>query len=222
MLHLYGIVEERPSVGDALDGAPLASVAVRGLAAVVSEHDALEDEPTEEALWRHESVLEALMEDGPVLPVRFGVRFDDAESLRAELASRHEALRVALAHVRGRVELGVRLLEHAEEETTAPPDPSAGPGTRYLLERLERRRRAGRRAAPVRNELSRLAVAERARVLPRPHTLLAASYLVEASQVPAFRERTAALQRELPDVALVCTGPWPPYNFVDGDPGESV
>jgi hypothetical protein len=48
----------------------------------------------------------------------------------------------------------------------------------------------------------------------QPGTLFAASYLVDVSRLPEFKERAAVLQRRAED-AVVCTGPWPPYNFVE-------
>jgi len=91
------------------------------LAAVVADHEA--PAPTPEALRRHEAVVEGLMGDGPLLPMRFGSVSDDVATL---LAERHDELVAALERVRGAVELGVR----AENNGTATT------GTEYLMRRL--------------------------------------------------------------------------------------
>jgi hypothetical protein len=39
---------------------------------------------------------------------------------------------------------------------------------------------------------------------------------VERTLLPRFRTEVQRLQRTHPDVAVLCTGPWPPYSFVDG------
>src|SRR5205807_2635684 len=57
------------------------------------------------SLWDHEAVVEAVMQDGAVLPMRFGSVVDDVEAF---LASRRASLVAALSRVRGAVELGVR------------------------------------------------------------------------------------------------------------------
>lgn len=221
MLHLYGIVEPRTRcTGDGLDGEPLLNVDCGDVDAVVSEHpESLGTTPVEQALWEHEGVLEALLEVGPVLPIRFGVRFVDREALRVELRPRSAELADALARVRGRVEVGVRLL--AREDTPEPRSEQvaevAGPGARYLLERLGERREAARKLELVRSRLAPLAIAERSRLLPGPGTPATAAFLVERSDLERFRREAQELEREFHDVALICTGPWPPYNFA-GEP----
>jgi hypothetical protein len=217
MLHLYAIVEPRtPCAGLGLEGEKLVAIDCGEIVAVASEHARpLESAPTEEALWEHERVLEALLEAGPVLPVRFGVRFAEREALCAEVQPRSAKLAEALTDVRGRVEVSVRLL--ALNHTSTPTDESeeVGPGARYLLERLGERREAARTLEAVRKRLAPLAVAERSRLLPRPGTPATAAFLVERPLLERFRQKACELERELEDVALVCTGPWPPYNFVD-------
>lgn len=221
MMHLYGIVEPHvPCAGQGLQGAPLLKVTCGHVAAVVSEHaEPLEADLVEEALWVHESVLEVLLEAGPVLPVRFGVRFADLQAVRATVQRRSPELANALDYVRGRVEVGVRLLARNDAREPAADDAAEleGPGTRYLSERLVERRDASRRLEILRMRLGPLAIAEQSRLLPRPGSLAAAAFLVERSRLEHFRGEAQALEHELQDVALVCTGPWPPYNFA-GEP----
>lgn len=216
MFHLYGIVEPGGRCsGNGLGGEPLRRIDCGQVAAVASEHAEQPDpSPVEDALWAHEAVLEALLDAGPVLPVRFGVRFADREALRSEVRSRGPALENALAEVRGRVEVSVRLLALKDVPApTAEHVDGAGPGARYLRERLGERRDAARKLEAVRTRLAPLAIAERTRVLPRPGTPATAAFLVERDNLDRFRREAENLERELDDVALVCTGPWPPYNF---------
>ena len=212
MLHVYGIVERRglPECAG-IEGRPLVRVDGGAVSAVVSEPDA-PPSPTEERLWEHELVLEALAEAGPVLPVRFGVAFSQRTHLARELARREDELLRGLDRVRDRVEIAVRVVDHAPEER---PAGAGGSGTDYLRARLLRRRDAHARVAAVRAALSPLAVDERVRLLPRPATLLTAAYLVAASDLGAFRETVEDLHDAVPGAAVVCTGPWPPYNFVE-------
>lgn len=225
MLHLYGIVEPQTQcAGLGLDGEQPASVDCGDVAAVVSEHARpLDSAPDEEALWEHERVLEALLEAGPVLPVRFGIRFADRAALLAAVQSRSAELAEMLADVRGRVEVSVRLLARNEApEPVDEDDASFGPGARYLLARLGERRAAERKLEAVRARLAPLAVAERSRLLPRPGTPATAAFLVERNVLERFRREAGKLEQELKDVALVCTGPWPPYNFVGELPGATA
>jgi Gas vesicle synthesis protein GvpL/GvpF len=219
MLHLYGIVEPHaPYSGKGLDGEPLIRIACGRVDAIASElGEPFDPTPAQEALWEHERVLEALLQSGPVLPVRFGVRFPDHDALSAEVQSRSTELAKALAHVRGRVEVGIRLLalEEAPELPANGVDGAGGPGARYLLGRLGERREAARKLESVRTRLAPLAIAERSSLLPRPGTPATAAFLVEKSDLERFRREAQELARELQDVALLCTGPWPPYNFTE-------
>ena len=43
--------------------------------------------------------------------------------------------------------------------------------------------------------------------------LLSAAYLVPRDGVDDFRGHVVELERAHPDLALVCSGPWPPYSF---------
>ena len=83
--------------------------------------------------------------------------------------------------------------------------------------RLGDRREAARKLDAVRARLAPLAIAERSRLLPLPGTPATAAFLVERFDLERFRREARELDRELEDVTLVCTGPWPPYNFA-GEP----
>ena len=45
--------------------------------------------------------------------------------------------------------------------------------------------------------------------------VLRAAYLVERERVDLFCEAVDRVQRAHPDLALLLTGPWPPYSFTD-------
>jgi hypothetical protein len=142
-------------------------------------------------------VVETLQLERAVVPVRFGTRHDHAEDVRTVLAERRPALLAAHERVRGRVEIAVRLLE---------PPPARDDGRAYLDRRVK--------AASLHEELAALAVAAGRRPERRSVELLRGAYLVERRAVPAFTATVEALQREHPEAALVCTGPWPAYSFV--------
>jgi hypothetical protein len=76
-----------------------------GLAAVVGPAD--DRQVSTESLWRHEELVEALMADRDLLPVRFGTRFGDEEEAAQAVAAQGAALSAALERVSGAVELSV-------------------------------------------------------------------------------------------------------------------
>lgn len=218
---MYAITEAEQSLPTltGLEDAPLRAIATARLAAVASDL-AAPLEPTEAALWRHEGIVEELMRRGPALPMRFGsVVVDDAGAL-ASLRDREEELGTGLDLVRGAVELGVRVLwdprsgEDQSSEEPGPDAPEGGPGTTYLLQRLGRSRHSRELADELHAPLAAMARQSTRRLLVTPRLLLSGAYLVEDDDIEEFRDRVDELDEQLGEVAIICTGPWPPYSFV--------
>jgi hypothetical protein len=186
--------------------APLRLVADGELAVVVVP--AGRDEVTPESLWRHEAVVEALMEDRDVLPVRFGTRLGGDAEAKEIISGRRNEFLGALARLAGGVELSVRCAVAPGE---APP--LAASGAEYLRVRARAAAVADEAARFVHDELEGLARESRR---SRPHgaaEVLRAAYLVDRDAIDRFTARVAELQRRRPELRLLCTGPWPPYTF---------
>lgn len=206
----YAFAERDADVidGVGLDEEPLIAIEDDGVALVASRHASRPPVPTAEALWRYEEIVERLMARQAILPARFGsVLADENEALRA-LRSRRDELRQGLARVRGAVELGIRACW-----AQAPTLPPARSGTEYMLGQLEVRRRA-QRVADLVAPLRALARSSKVKVLPRPSIPLLAAYLVDRDRTEEFIALADELDASFEDGQLVCTGPWPPYSFV--------
>jgi hypothetical protein len=210
VIELYAITDN--------PGPPLPDVAPElrlvpfdGLAAVCTQ--ASETDLTPETLWRHEEVVEALMTDRDLLPVRYGTRLDDEAAVARAMEGRREELAAALDRVRGAVELSVRVV--AAGATPSPPDPVENTsGAEYL--RVRARAEASRdEAARALHEPLAAAARDSAQSRPRPPELFRAAYLVEHGAIDSFVAEVGRLQKESPGLAILCTGPWPPYSFVD-------
>lgn len=180
--------------------APLESIAHGGLVAVVSRAASGDEEATVDALHAHARVVDALMDEATVLPVRFGTGFAEPLAVRSALAVRRRPLLAALRRVDGCVEIAVRASVPGRRDATA--DPRA-------------RLRDRRLAAALHEPLAAFAVATRAWPTLVRGEVLRAAYLVPRREVPAFCAATAAIDHEYPQVDLTCTGPWPAYSFVD-------
>jgi gas vesicle protein GvpL/GvpF len=179
---------------------PLVAVRSGGLSVLCAPAEA--DEPvTPDALWRREAIIEDLMAARDLLPVRYGTRVADEAAAADAVAERRDELEAGLARVRGAVELAVRV--HAEENDEPPRDVS---GRDYLRARLARSDAAAELHEPL------AALARDSSVQPGAE-LLRAAYLVEREAVGAFVARVRELQDERPELAVLCTGPWPPYSF---------
>jgi hypothetical protein len=182
-----------------------------GLAAVCTPASKAEVSP--QTLWHHEEVVEALMADRDLLPVRYGTRLDDEAAVAHAMEGRSEELAAALDRVRGAVELSVRVM--AAAATPSPPDPVATTsGAEYLRLRAQAEASREDAAGALHEPLAALA-RESAQGRPRPPELFRAAYLVERGAVDSFVAEVGRLQGESPGLAVLCTGPWPPYSFAD-------
>jgi len=210
--------------GPGIQGAYLLSLAHLDIAAIASPLTADEVPTTEANVWRHEAVVEALMADRAVLPMRFGTVLAQEATIRAVLKTYYADFVASLDRVRDRVEIGLRVLW--DDDARRPTEKRIGQrkgndGRTYLLARLEEerqleawRQRAKTLAAKLNTPLGHLAIDSAAQVLVTPRLLLTAAYLVERNHVKAFQREVEALSADYPALRFLCTGPWPPYSFV--------
>jgi hypothetical protein len=199
--------------------APLDGVREGDLLAVISRHAHAPGDPALDTLWVHERVVERIMLDRAVLPMRFGSRLPDEAALRHVLATRQDEFLATLARVRGRVEVGVRAMQPggASQATDGPstlPARVATTGREYLEAKLRNGRLVEHEATALHEPLAKLAVEVNRQPARAPDELLRASYLINNADLARFRATVERLQRSHPDVAILCTGPWPPYSFV--------
>ncbi len=205
-----------------MQGAPVRNLPYREIAAVTSPIDRLSLSPAAKDLLLHEEIIEELLSCCAVLPVRFGVVLAGEGAVLAALQTHYEQFAVTLDHVRGRVELGLRVLWSSEGvPASSPEQPLAlDSGRAYLLSRLEQEHqnfawheKARALADPIHNALAALAADSVHQLLETPRLLLTAAYLLDREQVPGFQETIQALQRAYTNLHFLCTGPWPAYSF---------
>ena len=233
-LYLYAITD-RPAAalaaGRGLEEAPLVAVRYRDLGAVTGALGGTGAPAASPAnVRRHESVLQALMVTRTVLPVRFGTLLPDAERTREVLREHYRSFAETLARVRGRVELGLRVLWTADGVPLAAAQPPVSErsaptvsGRTYLLARLEEehrsqavQRQAETIAAEIHGPLAAIAADSTRQTLPTPQTLLVAAYLVDRDNVVRFEGAVRAVARVFTGCRFLLTGPWSPYSFVTG------
>ena len=224
MVYVYAIIDEPAILTPAilgLDRAALHTLEYRDIGAVLSLSPMSKVPPTEANLWQHETVVEALMTDHAVLPMRFGTMLADEAAVLAALSSRYDEFTAGLNCVRGHVELALRVLwDDVPPTSDQRPTPVGASGRDYMLAQLEEQREFDKRsdgakalAEDIHASLARLAAESIRRTLVTPRLLLTAAYLVKREQVEACRQEAEMLSLANPGVRLLCTGPWPPYNF---------
>jgi Gas vesicle synthesis protein GvpL/GvpF len=212
----------------------------RGLSAVVSDVDLQEYgeeglrrnlerlEWLEEVARRHDEVVHAVAELGPVAPLRLATICLDDIGVRRRIDEWHAALEQVLDRVEGRREWSVKAF--APQAAAAKPAESATPaegGAAYLrrkkaetVTRAQGEEQALQVAEEVHARLSAVSEASR-RLAPQDPRLtghvgtmtLNGAYLVDASRGEEFAEAVRAAQADHPDAGIDAAGPWPPYSF---------
>lgn len=230
MIAAYGVAErlrDRPSAAG-IGEKPVEVVCHRSLAVAVTRH-ASPPTRSRDAILAHAAVCDDLLvKADAVLPVRFGEVFDDEDGLRASIDDRYDRLVAGLAHVRGRVEIGVRVrwddagATRIRRPAEEPAEGGSPGGRAYLLARVaeERRRQAvQRRAEAVAGRLHAAiggeAADSRLQVLPTAGLVMSGVYLVDRTDLERMIARVRGTAQDHPDLEVLCTGPWPPYSFTD-------
>ena len=155
---------------------------------------------------QHVVVVDIAARARAVLPARFGALLEKRD-LTAFMRQHGAEILVALAEVRDRAQMTVRVLATGDEIRSAPRAPATS-GRDYL----ERARRAAAPSLPAGAE--RLLSAVRPFVAierrePGAGRLLATVYhLVDARHIADYKEASGKRVR-----GVIVTGPWPPFAF---------
>ncbi|HEY3190198.1 MAG TPA: GvpL/GvpF family gas vesicle protein, partial [Solirubrobacteraceae bacterium] len=202
---LYAIVDRMPAAWrPPTNGLGDASVVPRRVDDVVVIGSLLETVPpaTPRTLAIHHDIVATVLDAGALLPLRYGTAVA-AATLHDWFAAHRAVLDAALGSVRGCVEMSVKLLRLDGALDGRQRGGESGPGARQLQALAD-------------------ALVERA-ALPqwryRPsgtsgNVAASIAFLVPRSDQPGFLARIAPVASHATGVAVVPTGPWPPYSFV--------
>ena len=191
---------------------------------------------------RHQAVLDAVLAQTTIVPMKFGTVYLEASGLDEFLAEYYEQVKTLLDHLHGRSEWGLKVYCNTEELTAYVLENDAElqqikaqidsrpAGTAYMFARKlqQAQERAAQQmstgiAQTIHDTLRELCVVACVNPVQGPeitgraeHMVLNCAYLVE----DAGLERFQAAIREQAEAHCGCgflcelSGPWPPYNFV--------
>jgi hypothetical protein len=237
--YVYGMVAAEPMLDPASWGTGVggADIVLRGNGALRALVSRIEPGPvaqTRRNLLAHTALLERVMTQTTVLPVRFGTVAPGEDALNACIATNEAAFRTAMADIDGKVELGVKASWREGvvfAEIVASNAAVARlrnrlrdrPASETYYERVELGRQVEqalvkRRAAEAEAILAELApLADREAELKTldDDMVLNRAFLVSRANEPQFDARMRALS-ESQEARMVFRyiGPVPPYNFV--------
>ena len=210
-------------------GQPLEVIPVgplRVIASPISDRQVLRSPPMD-AVLTFRSVVEAVFEAGPVVPLRFGT-VTQSSAQAASLVREKKTPYLNLLHrLTGHVEMGISVdLESeamAEEGGNVLQDTGRGdagterPGTTYLRRQRERLVREQARMRQAVAPIQRAVTDQVGDVDMTPPTAsedrVSLAFLIPRDKVEPFRE--AVKQAQAPGASSAeIVGPWAPYSFV--------
>jgi gas vesicle protein GvpL/GvpF len=204
---------------DRIAGHAVRLIEVDDLALAVSESaGAPATDP--DAVMAFEAVVEwFLARCRSLIPLRLGPVLPDDEAAARIVRERAPEYRRLIHQLEDTFEIGIRVLP---EEVPEPQDTSssdtAQSGAAWLEQRREHYRRRERAVAhldginaQLKADLAGAFLRTREEAKPE---MLSLYFLVPRQHAESFMERASRVT--LPGVKWLVSGPWPPYNFVDG------
>jgi len=210
-VYVLALIESAARLPDRLCRRRIDAIDVEGITCVVERRRTVPP-ASERSLRDQFRAIVALQEwADAILPVRFGALLDIAELARI-VRQRRTILKRALRHVRGRVQMTVRVFgEPVADEPTASPRS----GTAYL----QARARASRPDVPRTARAIRRAVqsftADESIERGRGRVRLVMHHLIARGAVVRYHARIDRVLAGAHDAdTVVVSGPLPPYAFV--------
>jgi len=184
---------------------------------------------------RHESAIEHMMSQAPVLPARFATLFSSLNSLQQFVVEHRVAIAAFFAELGNKQEWAVKgLLDRAGALRSlfhpAADELTGSPGTRYFQERRikaqleqefnQRLRAFSQRAAAALGTHSG-GFRERKVLTPmaegtEAEMVLNWAFLIPPGSLESFKTSLQQFNsgNAFPGLMLALTGPWPPYSFI--------
>jgi hypothetical protein len=207
-----------------ISGLPVRIAKFQDLSAVVSVCRADALKVTRKNALTHHEVVRSITKQTTPLPARFGTLVT-VQQLSNYVSTHRQAIKAKLAHVRGRVEMIVRINAHLITDTSQESkiEIVPGPGTAFLLEKRREISHDEAGAAQkaqlsswLREKLGDLIKEEKISLVPSQTIILArADHLIERENVGEYRAKMARAVEERPEVRFMVSGPWPPYSFAN-------
>jgi hypothetical protein len=254
LLYLYCVAKDKPSTCNFEDlGIKVHPVYFQGIYAIVSSvssDDFSEDNLkkhladmswVEKNIRLHEKVIEEIMKDQAVLPLKFGTIFESEANVEKLLKVNNVEFKAVLNHLAGKEEWGLKIYCNSgyfkdalcsKDERIIEKDKeilASGIGKAFFLKKKRDEiikdiinEKISEYTKDCFERLKVTAVDTKINnILPKEVTenteemVLNAAFLINNKRIKEFENVLTYLKTKYIDKGLIfdCTGPWPPYNF---------
>ena len=223
------------SIGISEQSREVYTISFRDISAVVSDTPLIEYEPSEKNAMAHENVVELVMFNHTVLPMRFCTIIKGDDGVRKMLESFYDEFKKNLVALKGKIEVGLKVYWDSAETEKKVAETSGNiktmreeiakkpQGAAYLLKlkldaaiKGEALKQREQYAEEIRRKLQNLAHESRSSTLIGEDMILNAAFLIDRETFKTFKEETERILGGYRNDGLEFnfTGPWPPYSFV--------
>ena len=209
-----------------ISGTPVRLLKIDELGVLVSDAELDAVSVTRENALAHAAVVRSVLDRTTPLPFRFGTLVTE-EQLRSYLTTRKTSLKTKLSHVRGCVEMNVKIIQQLSENAQTQPQQvdqvvPESPGTAFLTQKRREilgdehnAAQAAELSRFLRESLNGLIKDEQVVLRPSERLVLAAAHLVEQINIQPYREKMTEAIGNRPELHFMVSGPWPPYSFAN-------
>jgi Gas vesicle synthesis protein GvpL/GvpF len=202
-------------------GSRVTLLRIENLAVLISETDLDAVPVTKENALAHAAVVRSILDQTTPLPFRFGTLVTE-QQLSNYVSARKPALEKKLAHVRGCVEMSIKIIwETPVSKSTTNAEPLST-GTSFLTAKQreifggeQRAKQAAEISDWLRAEVAGLTRDEQVTVRPSERLLLSAAHLVDRVNIERYRAQLGEARNNRPELHFLFSGPWPPYSFAN-------
>jgi hypothetical protein len=234
-IYAYGIIDFHNKLEEPIEGLEekgIYNVSYRDIGVTVSELNEETREITDTCILEHEKVVERLMINFTVLPMRFLTVFNTQEDLLSMVEFYYEDFKNNLQRLFNKVEFGMKVIWPADtikkriidvyHKTKHNISVSIdSPAKTFVKEKFEKhiidkefQEEANRCIAVVDDYFNKIAVEKKLKRLQTQSLLLNASYLVGKDRQNEFKQAFEQLKNAPSDLKFLFSGPWPCYNFI--------
>lgn len=233
-IYTYGIIDSNGKIDNSLrglKGAGIYNIPYQDIGIVSSEFNG-QIQDIKDHVLKHEEVIERMMEDFTVLPMKFLTFLDRKEDVLLMMKDYYNDFKENLCRLRNKVEFGIRVIWPGEVIRERIADTynrnnhylsasADSPEKSFVKKKFEKYKidkeleeEADRCIAFVDGLFSRHAAEKKLEKLKTRNLLLSAFYLLEKENQGDFKERFERLRKGPSDLKYLFSGPWPPYNFI--------
>lgn len=190
----------------------------------------------------HEGIIETVMKNSTVLPLKFATLFNTEENLKTMLTEKSNEFKENLEYLKDKEELGVKIycnIDKLKENLTRVNEDilkinkeinSSSSGKVFFLKKKKEEMLTTAVNNKIQeytqdsfNRLKEQSVSAKInKLLPKEITekkeemVLNSAFLVEKNKVNAFNSTVDILKKHYKEIGILfdCTGPWPAYNFI--------